>query len=164
MAFPFSILSVELFWHVGIHLPLILSTPDPQTTSVCMQPIRFHCPEGQHNDLATSFFSTDDQLLGRLFSVGQDYQGHTQGAVTPGFTMRSLVIFCLIYLVMMALASGICVPAGLFMPSIILGASGGLTVGLLLQEYLPPHWHIQPGAYAWLCGRSLREGRCVHAP
>jgi H+/Cl- antiporter ClcA len=125
------------------------------TGRVNVQPIRFHCPEGQHNDLATSFFSTVDKLLGCMFSVGQDYEGHTQLSVTPGFTIQSLMTFCGLYLAVMALAAGICVPAGLFMPSIVAGASGGLTVGLLLQQHLPPHWHIQPG----VCAQSSAHHR-----
>jgi H+/Cl- antiporter ClcA len=111
-----------------------------------LQGVRFRCPEGQHNDLATAFFSTADGLLGRMFSVGQDYAGHTQLNNSPGFTQRTLLIYAAVYLIMMALASGVCVPAGLFLPSILLGASSGLTAGLTLQQVLPPHWHIQPGA------------------
>lgn len=111
-----------------------------------MQPVAFLCPEGQHNDLATSFFSTCDGLLGRMFSVGQDFEGHHELDHAVGFTNRSLLIYAAVYLLMMALASGVCVPAGLFMPSIMLGASSGLTAGLMLQKYLSPSWHIQPGA------------------
>ena len=120
-----------------------------------MQPVAFLCPEGQHNDLATQFFSTCDGLLGRLFSVGQDWEGHRELDNAVGFTNRSLLIYAAVYLVMMALASGVCVPAGLFMPSIMLGASSGLTAGLLLQRYLSPSWHIQPGTLrclSRLCG------------
>jgi hypothetical protein len=109
-----------------------------------LQGVQFRCPKGQHNDLATAFFSTADGILGRMFSVGQDYAGHTLNN-SPGFTQRSLLIYAAVYLVMMALTSCICLPAGLFMPSILLGASSGLLAGVFLHQVLPPHWHIQPG-------------------
>ena len=116
-----------------------------------MQGIRFSCPPGTHNDLATAFYTTDDELLSRLFSVGQDFRGDTE-VDQPGFSHRSLAIYTVLYLAMMALACGVCVPAGLFMPAIMLGASAGLNAGLWLREWLPPSWHIQPG---------VPRGRCL---
>ena len=121
---------------------------------MALQGVQFRCPDGQHNDLATAFYTTDDNLLDRWFSVGQDFdKASPESTATAGFTHASLGMYSGVYLIMMALASGICVPAGLFMPAIMLGASMGLNVGLGLQAWLP-HWHIQPGArrrHALLC-------------
>ena len=116
---------------------------DPHTSRV--QPPFFKCPEGKHNDLATAFFSTCDKLLGTMFSVGQDINSPGTTDHNPGYSQASLITFSAVYLVMMAIASGVCVPAGLFMPSIMLGASTGLSLGIVLQQHLPG-WHIQPGA------------------
>jgi chloride channel 7 len=60
-------------------------------------------------------------------------------------TKASLAGFAAVYMCMMALAAGVCVPAGMFMPSLLLGGTAGLGAGLLLQEHLPD-WTIQPGA------------------
>jgi Voltage gated chloride channel len=134
-------------------------------TRGAVQAANFTCPEGQHNDLATAFYNTDDNLLSRFFSVGQDYNA-AHDNTTPGFTPRSLLIYSSIYLVMMALASGICVPAGLFMPAVMLGASAGLNCGLFLQRHLPPSWHIQPGALRSCLlptKRVLQRAACTRA-
>ena len=122
--------------------------------AVAVQPPFFKCVEGQHNDLATAFFSTADKLLGTMFSVGQNSANPAVVDHDCGFTQRSLIIFSGIYLVMMALASGVCVPAGLFMPSIMLGASSGLSLGIVLQKHMPG-WGIQPGACP-----CLTQSRC----
>ena len=122
-----------------------------------MQGLQFTCAEGKHNDLATAFYSTDDNLLDRMFSVGQDFSSGTPTSTqSAGFSHSSLFIYSVVYLITMALASGICIPAGLFMPAIMLGASMGLNAGLYLQAWLP-HWHIQPGTHSSCRGRA----RCV---
>jgi hypothetical protein len=46
---------------------------------------------------------------------------------------------------MLALGAGVCVPAGMFMPAVMLGAASGLAAGVFLQQNLPPSYHIQPG-------------------
>ena len=111
-----------------------------------MQGIRLRCPAGTHNDVATAFYSTADDFIGRLFSVGESVAENEGRDHDPGFTQRSLLIYTMLYLPMMALACGMAVPAGLFMPAIMLGASAGLNAGLALQRVLPDAWPVQPGA------------------
>lgn len=108
-----------------------------------MQGVVWQCPEGQHNDLATGFWSSPDELISRLFSVG--HTATTEITIdSTGFSQPSLLIFSAIYLIMLALCAGICVPAGMFMPAIVLGAATGLAAGVALQTNLPD-FHIQPG-------------------
>jgi chloride channel 7 len=102
-----------------------------------VQGVRWGCEADEHNDLATAFWSTPDDLLSRLFSVGH------QDEVT-GFTQKSLLLYSAIYLSMLALCAGVCVPAGMFMPSVMLGAASGLGAGVQLKQLLPSY-HIQPG-------------------
>jgi chloride channel 7 len=109
----------------------------------CVQPVPWRCPQGEHNDLATALYGSGDQLLARLFAVGNRQAGATDSA--PGLTPRSLALFAVSYMPMMAVAAGMCVPAGMFMPSLLLGGAAGLAAGLELQARLPT-WPIQPGA------------------
>lgn len=108
-----------------------------------MQGVKWNCEENSHNDLATAFWSTPDDLLSRLFSVGhEDTKEPTID--NTGFTQLSLLLYSLIYLSMLALCAGVCVPAGMFMPAVMLGAASGLAAGVELQRWLPGY-HIQPG-------------------
>ncbi|BDA43411.1 H(+)/Cl(-) exchange transporter 7 [Coccomyxa sp. Obi] len=122
----------------------------------------FHCPEGKYNDLATAFMAFPDKTISHLFSLGSLTP---QFEVCQGencyFTLRSLMILCPSYLIFMALNGGLSVPGGLFMPSIMVGASFGATCGLLLMKWLPA-WEIQPGIYA-MCGAAAMLGGVFRA-
>jgi chloride channel 7 len=109
-----------------------------------VQGVKWACEDGYHNDIATTFWSTADDILGRLFSVGHDAAG---GRVIDdtGFNQASLVLYSFIYIFLLALCAGVCVPAGMFMPAVMLGAASGLAAGAQLQQLLP-EYHIQPGA------------------
>eukprot|EP00892_Ulva_mutabilis_P004714 jgi/Ulvmu1/2614/UM014_0065.1 len=130
----------------------------PSTWPEGYRGVAWQCQEGKHNDLATGFWSSPDELISRLFSVG-----HTTGSTeeitfdSTGFTQQSLVLFSAVYLLMLALCAGVCVPAGMFMPAIVLGAASGLAAGVALQQTLP-HFHIQPGVYALICATASLTG------
>ncbi len=79
---------------------------------------------GQYNDLATPFMSMPGDTIRYIFSVEggskgrQDYMVCNETSACH-FTPRSLGLLSGIYLLLMALASGVAVPGGLFMPSIM---------------------------------------------
>lgn len=121
-----------------------------QLDSLCdLQGVKWACEHGYHNDLATAFWSTPDDLLSRLFSVGHEATDMHVIDET-GFTQYSLVLYSAIYLSMLALCAGVCVPAGMFMPAVMLGAASGLAAGVQLQHLLPSY-HIQPGMSSAQC-------------
>lgn len=76
----------------------------------------------------------------KLFSVAC-----CQWSAMQGFTQSRLAVFALTYMPMMALAAGMCVPAGMFMPGLLLGGMAGLAVGMEFDKRLPG-WQIEPGA------------------
>ena len=105
--------------------------------------VRFLCPRGKVNDVATAFFSSPNKAIGWMLSMGERAWGEPYG-----FTPGGLAICCGCYLLMMIAAYGTAVPGGIFMPSIFLGACGGGALGLCFREALPESWDIQPGLYA----------------
>tara|TARA_B100000475_G_scaffold187653_1_gene157869 strand:+ start:248 stop:868 length:621 start_codon:yes stop_codon:yes gene_type:complete len=105
--------------------------------------VRFLCPHGKVNDVATAFFSSPNKAIGWMLSMGERAWGEPYG-----FTPGGLAICCGCYLLMMIAAYGTAVPGGIFMPSIFLGACGGGALGLCFREALPESWDIQPGLYA----------------
>ena len=83
-----------------------------------------HFHAGQYNDLATPFMSMPGDTIRAIFSVEGGSLGHKaysecNAESSCHFTPRSLGLLCAFYLMLMALASGVAVPGGLFMPSIM---------------------------------------------
>ena len=115
--------------------------------------VRFNCPEGEINDIATVFFVYPGRAIGWMFGMAEHVWGEAYG-----FTAQGLGIAAACYLVMMALAFGIAVPGGLFMPSLFLGACTGGCAGLMLKTALPESWDIQPGLYALIGATSALGG------
>jgi len=114
--------------------------------------VRFGCDEGEINDIATVFFVAPGRSIGWMFGMAEHVWGENYG-----FEPRGLAIAAACYLIMMAMAFGIAVPGGLFMPSLLLGACSGGCAGLVLKSALPDAWDIQPGLYA-LIGATAALG------
>ncbi|WZN60450.1 chloride channel protein [Chloropicon roscoffensis] len=122
---------------------------------------KFNCDgEGKINDLYTLFFSNPDEVIDRLFGAGNDecedtVSGSFQFRCT--FTLTSLAVHSLTYLLFMSYAAGLAIPGGLFMPCIMVGASFGLLVGAVLEKLLPD-CHIVPSMYALVGGTAVLGG------
>ncbi|CAI5533207.1 unnamed protein product [Closterium sp. Naga37s-1] len=84
----------------------------------------FACPDGQYNDLASLVFTTNDDAIGNLFRTGS----------FGIFTYSSLVLSFTTFFLLATLTYGAAVPAGLFVPSILCGASYGRMAGMLMTH------------------------------
>lgn len=117
----------------------------PLFAAALPRPPRWHCEERQHNDLATLFLSNNHHTIVNLISMG----------APPGkefeinFRASSLAIYCLVYLVLMAIGAGLAIPGGLFMPSMIVSLHLGLGLGRPVHDVYDRKLQIS-------CG-------CVHA-
>ena len=87
--------------------------------------VAFGCAEGEYNDLATALLSRPPSTIRRMFSLTNEMHHWRSCAsdVPCNFTIKSLGLVSVIYLFLMALASGIAVPGGLFMPAIMVRAT-----------------------------------------
>ena len=74
--------------------------------------VRLGCPIGQYDELATMFFGTREHSIVRLI---------TQAFPHIPFSNNSLIIVGFTYFVLMLLTYGCSFPAGLFMPSVLVG-------------------------------------------
>ena len=83
--------------------------------------VSFGCKPGEYNDLATALLSRPPETIRRMFSLTNKMHNWRSCAtdVPCNFTVQSLGLMSVVYLALMALASGIAVPGGLFMPSIM---------------------------------------------
>ncbi|XP_010274995.1 PREDICTED: chloride channel protein CLC-c [Nelumbo nucifera] len=104
----------------------------------------FQCSEGHYNDLASLFLNTNDDAIRNLFSSGTEEE----------FSLYSLFIFFVAIYCLGIVTYGIAVPAGLFIPVILAGASYGRLVGTLIGSISD----LDVGLFALLGAASFLGG------
>lgn len=76
--------------------------------------VRFYCPEGQYNDLASLMLTSGEVAIKHLFHAPPD-----------SFEVRNLVTFWAVMLLLACITYGLKVPSGLFIPALLIGAAYG---------------------------------------
>ncbi|KAJ7546444.1 hypothetical protein O6H91_08G040500 [Diphasiastrum complanatum] len=141
-------------------LPLLNTcTPCPDPVRypdiVCPRPskhygnyVTFHCPiENHYNDLATIFFNTPDDAIRNLFSTKTVHE----------YSAQSLFIFLVMFYLLAVITYGTAVPSGQFVPGIMIGATYGRLVGMLVVSLYKKD-NIDEGTYALLGAASFLGG------
>ena len=129
------------------------------THDICAQHpqrcLQFNCSTTQFNSLATLLFTQPNNAIRMLFerSLVSDAQ--------IGWPILS--IFCIVYFLLCCVTYNMAVPGGLFIPSIIIGASYGRIMGIIMQNIITPptddpQLGINPGVYAVLGSVSMLGG------
>lgn len=104
----------------------------------------YQCPPGHYNDLASLFFTTNDDAIRNLFTSGSD----------DPFQLSNLLIFFVAIFSLGIITYGIAVPSGLFIPVILAGASYGRLAGSLLSSFTV----LDVGLFALLGAASFLGG------
>ncbi|KAL6785470.1 hypothetical protein ACKKBF_B00380 [Auxenochlorella protothecoides x Auxenochlorella symbiontica] len=135
-----------------------LTVPKEWDGALLMQ---YTCPAGQYNDLATILLSTSVYVIRNLLGMGS--RAHPVPAACGldrpcYFSLASLCIASALYLVLMVAAASTASPGGLFMPSIMVGATLGGAAGLALHALLPADFGIKPGIFAIVCATATLGG------
>ncbi|XP_069381711.1 H(+)/Cl(-) exchange transporter 7 isoform X2 [Paralichthys olivaceus] len=113
-------------------------------------PLQLFCADGEYNSMATAFFNTPEKSVRSLF--------HNQ----PGsYNPLTLGLFTLTYFFLACWTYGLAVSAGVFIPSLLIGAAWGRLFGILLAS-IPSKDTIwaDPGKYA-LIGAAAQLGGIV---
>ncbi|XP_071330279.1 H(+)/Cl(-) exchange transporter 7 isoform X2 [Trachinotus anak] len=112
-------------------------------------PLQLFCADGEYNSMATAFFNTPERSVRSLF--------HNQ----PGtYNPLTLGLFTLTYFFLACWTYGLAVSAGVFIPSLLIGAAWGRLFGILLAYITPlPIW-ADSGKYA-LIGAAAQLGGIV---
>ncbi|KAL4162287.1 hypothetical protein PRNP1_002834 [Phytophthora ramorum] len=76
--------------------------------------LRFYCPEGQYNDLASLMLTGGETAIKHLFHAPPD-----------SFDVRNLVVFWIVMLLLACITYGLKIPSGLFVPALLVGAAYG---------------------------------------
>ncbi|KAI3360050.1 hypothetical protein L3Q82_014384 [Scortum barcoo] len=113
-------------------------------------PLQLFCADGEYNSMATAFFNTPERSVRSLF--------HNQ----PGtYNPLTLGLFTLTYFFLACWTYGLAVSAGVFIPSLLIGAAWGRLCGILLASISSNDstW-ANPGKYA-LIGAAAQLGGIV---
>lgn len=141
---------------ISFGLPLLRKcSPCPASEVECPNPpgmygnyVSFYCKSGnEYNDLATIFFNTQDDAIRNLFSAKTIHE----------YSAQSLLTFLVMFYSLAVITFGTAVPAGQFVPGIMIGSTYGRLVGMFVVNfYKKPN--IEEGTYALLGAASFLGG------
>ncbi|KAL7590889.1 chloride channel protein CLC-d isoform X1 [Lactuca sativa] len=110
--------------------------------------VNFFCTkENEYNDLATIFFNTQDDAIRNLFSAKTIHE----------YSAQSLLTFLVMFYGLAVVTFGTAVPAGQFVPGIMIGSTYGRLVGMFVVR-LYEKLNIEEGTYALLGAASFLGG------
>ncbi|KAG2527295.1 hypothetical protein JM18_003660 [Phytophthora kernoviae] len=113
--------------------------------------LRFYCPKGQYNDLASLMLTSGEVAIKHLFHAPPD-----------SFDVQNLVVFWAVMLFLACITYGLKVPSGLFVPALLIGAAYGRLwtrvinyfTGLQHMKSVDPRTYGLVGSLAMLGGVS----------
>ncbi|KAL8026268.1 hypothetical protein ABFX02_14G016300 [Erythranthe guttata] len=109
--------------------------------------VNFYCGDKEYNDLATLFFNTQDDAIRNLFSAKTIHE----------FSAQSLLTFLVMFYSLAVITFGTAVPAGQFVPGIMIGSTYGRLVGIFVVRFYKK-LNIEEGTYALLGAASFLGG------
>ncbi|XP_066239071.1 H(+)/Cl(-) exchange transporter 7 isoform X2 [Saccopteryx leptura] len=130
---------------------LIYSSRDcqPLQGSSVSYPLQLFCADGEYNSMAAAFFNTPEKSVVGLFH-------DPPGSYNP----VTLGLFTLVYFFLACWTYGLTVSAGVFIPSLLIGAAWGRLFGISLSYLTGAAIWADPGKYA-LMGAAAQLGGIV---
>jgi len=98
-----------------------------------------------YNEMATVFFTTQEDAIQSLFHNEFDY------------SIGTLVIFFVVCFLLACITYGTSVPSGLFVPSLLCGCALGRLFGQIMDNIFPD-MNIDPGTFALLGAAAMLAG------
>jgi CBS domain-containing protein len=115
--------------------------------SIPLNLVRLNCAAGEFNDLASLWLTSPENSIRTLFHT-------TNGNFSP----VSLGLYGLTYFLCMCLTTGSAVPAGLFIPSLLVGSAMGRAFGEACSAVLPRDFSVRAGTYALIGAAAILGG------
>ncbi|XP_006650436.2 chloride channel protein CLC-d isoform X1 [Oryza brachyantha] len=110
--------------------------------------VNFYCSkDNEYNDLATIFFNTQDDAIRNLFSAKTFHE----------YSAQSLITFLVMFYSLAVVTFGTAVPAGQFIPGIMIGSTYGRLVGMFVVKFYKK-LNVEEGTYALLGAASFLGG------
>jgi H+/Cl- antiporter ClcA len=127
------------------YAPLITaSNCEKETDKLETEFIKYTCPDGDFNPLATLLLNPEGTTIKAFLNPG---------AI---FDYSTLLMHFMIWYGMTIITYGTCIPAGLFLPGILIGCSLGRIMTLFINVYLG--WNVLPATYAIIGAASVLAG------
>ncbi|KAN0031526.1 hypothetical protein ACTFIV_005390 [Dictyostelium citrinum] len=114
---------------------------------------KFNCKEGGFNPMATLIFASYEEAITNLFKINSNNIDNTDR-----LGLWAMLLFCLFYLVFAAYTAGCGVSTGTLVPMLVIGASYGRFVGLVVSNVLDGKVVIDPGIYAVMGAAAFMGG------
>ncbi|CAH8662103.1 unnamed protein product [Heterobilharzia americana] len=111
-------------------------------------PLKMMCADNEFNSVSSLLFSTPERSLRILL--------HDPPKT---YSIFVLTVFVLVYYFLACITYGLSVPAGLFIPSLLIGAGWGRIIGNVMHTIDPTHFS-DPGKFA-LVGAAAQLGGIV---
>ncbi|GFZ22058.1 chloride channel D [Actinidia rufa] len=136
-------------WRIMRSLPRVcLFKLDKVVKIGILRGIAFYCgKDKEYNDLATIFFNTQDDAIRNLFSAKTIHE----------YSAQSLLTFLVMFYTLAVVTFGTAVPAGQFVPGIMIGSTYGRLVGMFVVSFYKK-LNIEEGTYALLGAASFLGG------
>lgn len=143
---------VPLMWDTCTSIPTDTADWDDQEVDLLDKLVQYGCSDSQYNQVASLYFVPADVALQQLFHFKE-----SGGTTYTTFDTGALLLFFIPYFFMAMIMSGMMVPAGLFVPMLLSGASYGRIVGHILNTAFPGYV-TDSGTYALVGAAALLGG------
>lgn len=119
--------------------PLPTNLTDAETQSIVASLVRFNCPQGEYNELASLFMNEQESAMRLLFHYSTSAEMATDcnnaTVIVPNdsskFNFSTLFIFWFFFWAIAVVTYGLGIPSGLFVPALLSGATWGRILGQL---------------------------------
>lgn len=109
--------------------------------------VKLHCPPGKHSVMADLWFNTPEVIVKKLFTESD----------INAWNEYTLSTFFIVYFIISCATYGLSISGGVFIPCLLLGASGGRLMSIAARALLP-NAHISPGKFALIGAASMLGG------
>lgn len=110
--------------------------------------LTFVCPQGEFSAMSSLWLKTSEGVSSTFMVLQESI-----------WSIKTLAIFLVVYYFLAVITYGLSISSGVFIPSLLIGATGGRLVGLILLYYLGPlKWLTQQNKFAIIGAVSVLGG------
>lgn len=121
---------------------------DVETKAIKGHVITFMCPPGQYSAMSSLWLKTSEGASSTFMVLQEDI-----------WSIKTLSLFMVVYYFLAVLTYGLSISSGVFIPSLLIGATGGRLVGLILRHFFGPLvWLNQLNKFAIIGASSVLGG------
>jgi chloride channel 7 len=141
-----------LMWDACTPVPTNTADWTTQELDLLDELVQFNCNDNYYNQVASLYFTPADTAMQQLYHYRE-----VDGTTYTTFQTGALLMFFIPYYLMAAITSGSLCPAGLFVPTLLAGATFGRIVGHILN-CVAPGYVTDAGSYALVGAAALLGG------